>query len=356
MADSPPSEWDGHPARHSGEDAAGLEGLASGLVLVTGAGGFLGGAIARRLVKGGRQVRSFSRGGYPELEPLGVEQIRGDLADPKAVGGAVRGCELVFHVAAKAGIWGDFEDFYQANVKGTHNVLEACRNEGVTRLVHTSSPSVVFDGSDMEGVDESVPYPDHYKAHYPATKAEAEAEVLAANGPELATVALRPHLIWGPRDTHIVPGILARARSGRLRKISGPQKRVDFTYVDNAAEAHLLAAARLEPGSPVAGRAFFVSDDAPVPLWEFIDRVLAAAGLPPVEKTISPRVAYAAGWLLEKVYGTLRLSGEPRLTRFVAEELATSHWFDIGAARRLLGYRPVVEPEEGLRRLAEWLR
>lgn len=309
----------------------------------------------RLLVAAGHQVRSFSRGHYPELDALGVQQMQGDLGDAEAVARACQGCLTVFHVAAKAGIWGPYREFHQANVDGTRHVLEACRAEGVTRLIYTSSPSVVFNGRDMEGVDESVPYPEHYKAHYPATKAEAERMVLAANGPQPATVALRPHLIWGPGDPHIIPGILARARAGRLVRIGREDKLVDFTYVDNAAAAHLAAAERLHPDSPIAGRPFFVSDDAPVALWDFVDRILAVAGLDPVRRSVSPWAAYAAGSLLETLYRAFGLKGEPRLTRFLAEELSTAHWFDISAAGELLGYRPIVDVDEGFRRLGAWL-
>ena len=323
--------------------------------LVTGGGGFLGGAIVQQLLEEGYSVRSFSRGSYPELEALGVEISRGDLAEAEAVQEACQGCQIVFHVAAKAGIWGNENDYYQANVTGTKNVLTACRALGVSRLVYTSTPSVVFDGRNLDGVDERVPYARDYKAAYPATKARAERMILAANDEGLATVALRPHLIWGPGDTHLVPGILARGRAGRLRRIGKKTHLVDFTYVDNAAQAHLLAAARLSPGSGVAGRAFFISQGEPVPLWDFIDRILEAADLPAVTGVVSPRLAYAAGWLCEVLYGRLRLKGEPPMTRFLAEELATAHWFDISAARKALGYQPKVSLEEGLKRLKVWL-
>ncbi|HEY6837168.1 MAG TPA: NAD-dependent epimerase/dehydratase family protein [Geobacteraceae bacterium] len=324
--------------------------------LVTGGGGFLGKVLVRQLVAGGWEVRSFSRGAYPELANLGVEEVRGDLADAEAVAAAVKGCDTVFHVAAKAGVWGAFEEYYRANVTGTANVIAACHRLGVGRLVHTSSPSVVFSGGDIEGGDESLPYPEHFEAHYPRTKAEAERLVLAANGPELATVALRPHLIWGPEDNHLVPRIVARGRAGRLRRVGARPCVVDSVYVDNAARAHLLAAERLSPGAPPAGKAYFISNGEPLPLWELVNRILACAGVPPVTKTISPQAAYAAGWLLEKLYGALRLSGEPLMTRFLARELATSHWFDIGAARRDFGYVPEVSVDEGLGRLREWLR
>jgi len=239
---------------------------------VTGGGGFLGGAIVRRLLAKGFQVRSFSRGSYPELQKLGVEGMSGDLADSKATKAACEGCEIVFHVAAKAGIWGTFQEYYSANVEGTMNILAACDFNGIRKLVFTSSPSVVFDGKDLEGVDESAGYPRSYKAAYPETKAVAERAVLSQNGESLATVALRPHLIWGPGDTHLVPGIIKRGKRGGLKRIGSENKLVDFTYIDDAAEAHLLAAERLEIGSPVAGRAFFISQGEPLPLWDFIDQ------------------------------------------------------------------------------------
>ena len=323
--------------------------------LVTGGGGFLGGAIVQRLLREGHTVGSFSRGSYPELQKLGVEVLQGDLTDAEAVQEACRDCQIVFHVAAKAGIWGDDRTYYRTNVTGTENVIAACRNLGIPRLVYTSTPSVVFDGHDLEGVDERVPYAENYKAAYPATKATAEKMVLAANSETLGTVALRPHLIWGPGDTHLVPGIIARGRQGRLRRVGHTRKLVDFTYIENAAQAHLLAGDRLSPGSPIAGKAFFISQGEPVPLWDFINRILKAAHLPTVSRSISPASAYAAGWFCEILYRTLRLRGEPPITRFLAEELATSHWFNIAAAREELGYQPSVSVEEGLQQLERWL-
>jgi nucleoside-diphosphate-sugar epimerase len=323
--------------------------------LVTGGGGFLGGAIVRLLVQRGDQVRSYSRGEYPELAGLGVDQQRGDLADRDAVIKATEGCDTVFHVAAKAGIWGEYSDFHRANVVGTGNVIAACLKNGVSRLVYTSSPSVVFDGRDVEGGNETLPYPSHYEAFYPQTKAMAERLVLAANSPELATVALRPHLIWGPGDNHLVPRIIAKAKAGRLRRIGNNNCLVDTVYVDNAASAHLQAADRLAQGSMIAGRAFFISNGEPVPLWEMVDRILAAAGLPPVKGSVSPGAALALGAICEKIWKILRLSGEPPMTRFVAREMATAHWFDISAARRDLSYEPEISIDEGLRRLKVWL-
>lgn len=323
--------------------------------LVTGGGGFLGKAIIRLLLANGAAVRSYSRNEYPELTALGVEHCRGELADLTAVKAAVTGCDIVYHVAAKAGVWGPFDEFYQANVVGTENVIRACRESGVRRLVYTSSPSVVFDGTDMEGVDESTPYPDHFHSFYPQTKAQAEQLVLAANDQSLATVALRPHLIWGPDDNHLVPRILERGAKGALRKIGKRDCLVDTIYIDNAAEAHLQAGEKLDIGSVVAGKAYFLSNDEPLPLWDVINRILAAGALPPVSKTISPALAYAVGVVLEKIYSSFSLKGEPRMTRFVARELSTAHWFDLGNARRDFGYNPSISIAEGMRRLQDWL-
>ncbi|SIO57127.1 Nucleoside-diphosphate-sugar epimerase [Singulisphaera sp. GP187] len=319
--------------------------------LVTGGGGFLGHAIVRSLRARGDTVRSLARGDYPELRALGAEPIRGDVADPDAVLRAVDGCDVVFHVAAKAGIWGPYDEYHRCNVEGTRNVLAACRAHGVRKLVHTSSPSVVFDGRDMEGVNESVPYASHFDSPYPATKAEAERLVLAADGAELATTALRPHLIWGPGDNHLIPRLIARARAGRLRRIGRKDHLVDTIYIDNAAEAHLLAADHLGPDSPNHGKAYFLSQGEPWPLWSVINGILAAAGVPPVTRSVPRGAALLAGTLLEQGYRTLGLSAEPPMTRFLAHQLSTAHWFDITAARRDFGYHPTVSIDEGLRRL-----
>ena len=316
--------------------------------LVTGGGGFLGQAIVRGLLKRGASVRSFSRQAHAGLQALGVDQLRGDIADPAAVAAAVRGCDVVFHVAAKPGIWGNYEDYHLPNVTGTQNVIAACRGHGVRRLVYTSSPSVVFDGRDMEGVDESAPYPQHFEAHYPMTKALAERLVRAANDAQLATVSLRPHLVWGPGDNHLLPRLAARAKAGQLARIGAHARLIDTVYVDNAAEAHLLAADRLAPGSPVAGKVYFISQGEPVPTWEMVNRLLDAVGAPRVTRTVPVWLALALAWGFETAHRITGDQSEPRLTRFVVRELSTAHWFDISAARRDLGYSPRISIAEGL--------
>jgi nucleoside-diphosphate-sugar epimerase len=324
--------------------------------LVTGGGGFLGSAIVRQLRTRGDEVRSFSRGDYPELRALGVELIQGDLADLNAVVKAAQGCDIVFHVAAKAGIWGPYQEYHRANVIGTQNVITACQSHSITRLVYTSSPSVVFNGRDMENVDETAPYPGHFEAYYPQTKAEAEKLVLEANHEKLATVALRPHLIWGPGDNHLVPRIVARGKTGALRQIGRKPLLVDCIFVENAAHAHLLAADRLRPGSVIAGKAYFISQGDPRPLWDLINMILKAAGVQPVTRHISPQLAYTAGWIYETGFRMLRKESEPPMTRFLARELSTAHWFNISAARRDLGFEPIISIEEGIPLLEKWLK
>ena len=321
-------------------------------VLVTGGGGFLGGLIVRKLVGRGDAVAALSRTATDWHASLGVSHVAADLTDTAAVARAAAGCDAVIHVAAKAGVWGPFAEFHRVNVSGTQSVLEACRRAGVPRLVYTSTPSVVHGGASLDGVTEAAPYPAHFDAPYPATKALAEQAVLAADGPTLSTVALRPHLIWGPGDPHLIPRVLAKARAGKLRRIGSRPVIVDVTYVENAADAHLLALDRLAPGAACAGRAYFITNGEPVELWDFLNRVLAIHGLPPVTRTVPVWAAKLAGAALETAYRLSGRTAEPPLTRFVAGQLSTSHWYDIAAARRDLGYAPAVSVEEGLRRLA----
>lgn len=324
--------------------------------LVTGGGGFLGTAIVRQLKARGDEVRTLSRNPHPQLDELGVEQHRGDVADPRIVDDAAAGCDVVFHTAAKAGIWGPFNDYFRSNVEGTRNVVDSCRKLGIDRLIFTSSPSVVFNGDDLAGADESIPYARKFEAAYPQTKAQAERIVLSANSGSLAAVSLRPHLIWGPGDTNLLPRIIARAQSGRLHRIGRTDPLIDPIYIDNAAEAHLLAADRLFPGSPIAGKIYFVTQGEPIPLWTMINSMLRAAQLPPVDRSIPAAIAMSLGLLMEWGYRIAGRTEDPPVTRFLVRELSTTHWFKIDAARRDLGYHPRVTFDEGFRRLEDWLR
>ena len=324
-------------------------------VLVTGGGGFLGQALCRSLVERGFDVASFNRGRYPELDAIGVRQVQGDLADRDAVVAAAKGVGAIFHNAAKAGAWGSYESYHRANVLGTRHVLDACRTHGIARLVYTSTPSVTHRATHPVegGTADTVPYGTGFKAPYATTKAIAEREVLAANSAGLATIALRPRLIWGPGDNQLVPRLAERARQGRLRIVGTGNNLIDTTYIDNAAQAHIDAFHHLVPGAACAGRAYFISNGEPMAVRDLVNALLRAVGAPAVEKHLPFRAAYAIGAVCEAAWTVLPLKGEPPLTRFLAEQLATTHWYDMGPATRDFGYVPRVTIAEGLQRLAE---
>ncbi|QOY62631.1 NAD-dependent epimerase/dehydratase family protein [Lysobacter sp. H21R4] len=322
-------------------------------ILVTGGGGFLGQALCRGLRARGHEVVSFNRGDYPALAAMGVQQVRGDLAQRDAVIAAARGCEAVFHNAAKAGAWGPRQAYHDANVLGTRHVLDACRSHGIARLVYTSTPSVTHRATHpvQGGSADDVPYGTGFKAPYASTKLIAEQEVLAANDSALATVALRPRLIWGVGDNQLLPRLVERANAGRLRLVGDGDNLVDTTYIDSAAQAHFDAFEHLAIGAACAGRAYFISNGDPRTMRETINGLLAAVGAPLVEKTLPFGLAYAAGVVCEGLWTALPLRGEPPMTRFLAEQLVTTHWYDMAPARRDFGYRPAVGFDEGLARV-----
>lgn len=320
--------------------------------LVTGGGGFLGSHLVAALRRRGDEVRVLARGDYPALRELGVETVRGDIVDAGATARACEGVDVVFHTAAKAGGWGDPKEFEAVNVTGTDNVVAGCKAAKVRALVHTSSPSVVHADHDIEGANESIPYAAHFTAHYPRTKAISEQRALAASDASLAVVALRPHFIWGPGDRHLLPRLISRAKTGRLKQIGARDPKSDTIYIDNCVHAHLLAADKLLAGAPLGGKAYFVSDDAPIGVWTMANAMLGCAGLGPVGRPVPAGVAYGVGALLEGAHWLFRIEKEPLLTRFAASELSHAQWFDIGAAKRDLGYAPVVTIEEGLKRTA----
>jgi len=311
--------------------------------IVTGGGGFLGGAVVERLLARGDEVVSISRGSYPSLAARGVRCVQADLAHPNDALDVFAGADEVYHVAAKAGVWGARDAYFRANLDGTRNVLAACQQHGVPRLVYTSSPSVCFDGRDHVGASNDLAYAERFLAPYPESKARAEELVLAANGAGgLATVALRPHLIFGPGDPHLIPRLLERARKGQLAIVGKGDAEVSMTFIDNAAHAHLCAARELTPTARQAGKAYFIAQQKPVRLWTWINELLERLDIPPVERRVPFGFAYGAGAVMESVWKTLRLASEPRMTRFVALQLARSHSYDMTPAREDFGYEELV--------------
>ena len=324
-------------------------------VLVTGGGGFLGSAICKQLAASGHNLRTLSRSSHPVLEALGVEQRIGDIASMELVIDAAKGVDAIVHCAAKVAPWGALEDFYETNVRGTDNVLAACELNEIGRLVFTSSPSVVQNGTDQEGINESTPYAQPFMNAYAHTKALAEQRVLAANSPQLATVVLRPQIVWGPDDPTFLPLVMAKARAGKLRFIGKVSKKIDTVYIDNAAEAHVLALDKLAVGSAVAGKTYFISQGEPVFNEDLINGWLNAGGFPPETRRLPEAPMRFLANALEGVYGALRIQKTPPLTRFVVDRLSTALWFDISAARRDLGYAPRVSMAEGMARVAQQL-
>jgi nucleoside-diphosphate-sugar epimerase len=319
-------------------------------ILIIGGGGFLGSRVAKRLLARGAAIRILGRKHYPELAALGADCRQGDIVDPASVRQAMEGCQAVVHAAAQPGIGSANSRQYAINVQGTQNALDAAVALGIRKFVYVGTPSALYTGGDIEGGDEDLPYPEKHLCAYAATKALAERIVLAHNSPALATVSLRPHLMFGSGDTQLFPKLFARARDGGLRRVGKGKNLVSVCYVDNAADAHVLALDRLTPDSAIAGKAYFINEPEPVNCWDFINRALAAKGLARVEKSLSFPAAYAIGWLCEIAYALLGRQTDPPMTRFLACQLAHSHWFRVDRARQELGWTPAVPLEEAFRR------
>lgn len=322
-------------------------------ILVTGGGGFLGKSLIKKLLEKNHHVFNFSRSHYPELERQGVTCHQGDISNLKDVSKALEGKEAVFHLASRVGMWGKWEDFYNTNVKGTENIIKSCQRLAIKQLIYTSTPSVVFGKDDLINANESTPYPQKYLGHYAHSKSLAEQKILKANdSSKLLTTALRPHLIFGKDDPNLIPRLVKAAKKRKLKQIGSGKNLVDVIAVENAAHAHILALEKLYEGSPICGKAYFLGQDSPVNLWDFIGKILNIHGLPPLTKKISFKKAYMLGALIEKVLSlTKNYSADPPMTRFVALQLSKSHYFSHKKAFLDLGYKPIISTEEALQRL-----
>lgn len=318
-------------------------------VLVTGASGLLGRTVAQNIERNGHTVTVLQR------RPSGLDcaEIQGDITDQQTVRSAVQDQQAVVHLAARVSPTGRWHDFWNVNVGGTHNLIEASKQTDVTRFIYVSSPAVASSGAAHVGESSLPADPATTRSYYARSKAEAEQLVLAYGGGSMAVAAVRPHLVWGPGDEQLVARVVGRAASGSLRLIGSGAALVDSTYVDNAADA---IAAALEHTPAVDGRALVVSNGEPRPVAELLRGLCHAAGFELPVRGVPTWAAKAGGALAETVWAAGRLSTDPPMTRFLAEQLSTAHWYDQRVTRELLDWTPKVSIDVGLAKLAEWYR
>ncbi|WP_413317121.1 NAD-dependent epimerase/dehydratase family protein [Agrococcus sp. 1P02AA] len=316
------------------------------IVVVTGASGFLGRAVAAELVAAGHEVRTLQR--RPSTVP-GVADALGSITDAGHVARTLDGAEGVVHLAAKVSLAGDAGEFHAVNVGGTRTMLDAAERAGVTRFVQVSSPSVAHLGASLAGVGADPASPEHARGDYARTKAEAELLALERDSAAMAVVAVRPHIVWGPGDTQLIERIVERARRGRVPLLSGGTALIDTTYVDNAATGIAAALRRTEHAH---GNAYVITNGEPRPVADLLAGICLAAGVRPPHRSVPAPLGRAAGSLIERVWALRPGADEPPMTRFLAEQLSTAHWFDQRATHRDLDWQPTVSIDEGLARLA----
>jgi len=324
-------------------------------VVVLGGSGFVGRALVQRLVGEGIETAVVARNAFPEADALGVRFLSGDIGDADFLKNSLAGYDTVFHLASKTGLWGDKDEYYRTNVVGTQNVLDACRANNTHALIYASTPAVVYQKDDLCGVNERTPYARDFLCDYAQSKAIAEKMVLEANSDALKTIALRPHLVWGPGDTNHIPSLLGQARCRQLKRVGDGHNLVDVTYIDNAADAFILAAQNLFGPASGAGKPYFISQGEPVNLWNWLNKFFRRLDIPIVEESISFQKAYLTGMFMEKAFPLARIKREPCMTRFLAVQLAKSHWFSIENANRDLGYFPKVSTAEGINTILQWV-
>lgn len=317
-------------------------------ILVTGGGGFLGSHLAIKLKEEGHEIIIFGRSRYPKMEELGFTCVRGDISELDHLLEATKGIDAIFHTAATVAMWGPWEMFERINVGGTKNVIEAALTNEVKYLIYTSSPSVVFGTDDILGADESIDYPKVTHSFYGRSKAMAERLVLKANSESLKTIALRPHLIYGPGDPNILPRIVEMKRKGRLKIIGDGENMADVIHIDNAVFAHLQAfKAMLAAKEEACGEAYFVAQEKPVKIWDFVNDMLEKSGEERIKTKVPFLPVYWIGFFLETIYRLFQIyDREPPMTRFVAMQFAKSHYFTHAKAEERLDYK-VIQPLEG---------
>lgn len=325
-------------------------------VMVLGGSGFIGRAVVQRLVAEGIETAVVARKGFPEAEGLGVRFLSGDIGDADFLKKSLAGYDTVIHLASKTAIWGGKNEYYQTNVVGTQNVLDACQANNIAALVYASTPGVVYQKGDLCGVNERTPYARNFLSDYAWSKALAEKMVLAANSETLKTIALRPHLVWGPGDANLIPRLLGQARCRQLKRVGDGHNLVDITYIDNAADAFVLAAKNLHGPASGAGKPYFISQGEPVNLWSWLKKFFRRLDIPFIEESIPFQKAYLTGMFMEKAFSLARINREPCMTRFLAVQLAKSHWFSIENANRDLGYFPKVSTAEGTNLILQWIK
>ncbi len=321
-------------------------------ILVTGGTGFLGSQLIIKLLQNGHQVVGLSR---KAPTPAPCAWIESDLSQDAELERKVRDVEVIFHTASKVGMWGDAADFDRTNIQGTCNLLLAAQNAKIKYFIYTSTPSVVFGRNHLCGVDEKTPYPKKFLTHYARSKATAEQLVLKANGQgELKTTALRPHLIYGEGDPHLLPNILSAAKAKRLKIIGKGDNLIDVIYVHNAVQAHIQAMHELMNQAKNSGKAYFISQEKPVLCWEFINQLLALHAVPPIKATVPLSLAYMLGAMIELIYTLFKIkSTVPPMTRFIALQLGKSHYFNTQRARADFYYAPLFTIEESLARMTK---
>lgn len=325
-------------------------------VVVLGGSGFVGRALVQRLVGEGIETTVVARNAFPEADALGVRFLSGDIGDVEFLKNSLAGHDTVFHLASKTGLWGEKDAYHRTNVVGTQNVLDACRANNVSALVYASTPSVVYQKDDLCGVNERTPYARNFLCEYARSKALAEKMVLEANSDALKTIALRPHLVWGPGDTNLIPRLLGQARCRQLKRVGDGHNLVDVTYIDNAVDAFILAAQNLHGPASGAGKPYFISQGEPVNLWNWLNKFFRRLDIPIIEESIPFQKAYLMGAFMEKAFPLARIKREPCMTRFLAVQLAKSHWFSIENANRDLGYFPKVSTAEGINTILQWVQ